>query len=114
MRQRGSGLLDAVAATAVAMTLGAASADLVGASRALSAVTSHERALTVARNVLESAVAAPCGPAPGCAPGLTCDITTEPLGPPFGDAVRVTVQIAFEDGSVSPIRMASARQGSCG
>ena len=41
MSQRGSGLLDAVAATAVALTIGAASTDLTGALRTLANV-SHD------------------------------------------------------------------------
>jgi hypothetical protein len=82
MSERGSGLLDAVAATAVALTIGAASTDLTGALRTLANVSHDADRLGAARNVLDHVVGLPV-PRRRPVRELSCTVSYEPLAGPI-------------------------------
>jgi len=94
MNERGSGMLDAVAATAVALTIGAAMTDLSGALRTLAMVSRDAERLGIARNVLDYVVGAPCAAPPACPPQLSCAVSYEPLPGAIPGAARATVTVA--------------------
>jgi hypothetical protein len=97
MSERGSGMLDAVAATAVALTVGAAATDLGSALRSLTAVSHDAERLGIARNILDHVVGAPCSAPPACPPQLSCTLSYEPLSGPVAGAARATVTVAPAD-----------------
>jgi len=84
-KQRGSSLLEAVVALAVAAAI-LASAATQGLRSAEVVVEAHSasRALTLARNVLDRALAAPCAPATYaaaiCADPYRCTVAAQTLG----------------------------------
>jgi hypothetical protein len=94
MSERGSGMLDAVAATAVALTIGAAATDLSGALNTLASVSRDAERLGIARNILDQVVGAPCSAPPACPPQLSCTLSYEPLSGPVAGAERATVTVA--------------------
>jgi hypothetical protein len=113
MSERGSGLLDAIAATAIGLLVAQTATDTVGAIRALALSEDRDRLLVTARNVLEQAIGAPCGPAPVCPQEATCTIATEAMtsGPPPLSLVRVSVEAAA--GGVAPVQLSSVRAEAC-
>jgi hypothetical protein len=113
MSQRGTSLLDAIAATSVALTLGAATTDLVAGARTLAVIAMRERALTAARNRLELAIATPCAPAAFCGEGLDCGLTTESLHTLAAGLERATVRVTF-DADGNAVRLATVRRAGCG
>ena len=112
-RQRGSGLLDAIAATAIGVLVAYAATDTVGAIRALAGTEDRDRLLVTARNRLERAIAAPCAAAEACPTDLQCTIATEIVagGPPPLARVRVTV--ATTSGSVPAATLTGVRREAC-
>ena len=84
-KQRGSSLLEAVGALAVAAAIlaSAATQGLQSASAVIEA-RSASRALTLARNILDRALAAPCAPASYaaaiCADPYRCTVAAQTLG----------------------------------
>jgi len=115
MSERGSGLLDAVAATAVALTIGAAAADLSGAVRTLASVSRSADLLGAARNMLDYVVGAPCAPLPECPEGLSCNVLYEPLPTAIAGTLRasVTVTRTDEPGGTA-VRLRTAVVAACG
>ena len=113
MSERGSGLLDAIAATAIGLLVAQSATDTVGAIRALALSEDRDRLLITARNVLEQAIGAPCGPVPVCPPEVTCTIESEAMssGPPPLALVRVSVEAAA--GDVPPVQLSSVRDEAC-
>jgi hypothetical protein len=113
MSERGSGLLDAIAATAIGLLVAQTATDTVGAIRALALTEDRDRMLVTARNVLEQAIGAPCGPAPVCPPEVTCTLESEVLtsGPPPLALVRVSVEAA--DGGIPPVQLSSVSAEEC-
>ena len=115
MSERGSGLLDAVAATAVALTIGAASTDLTGALRTLANVSHDADRLGAARNVLDHVVGAPCAAPPACPPELSCTVSYEPLAGPIPGAVRASVAVTnADDPAGSAVTLRTAVVAVCG
>ena len=113
MSERGSGLLDAIAATAIGLLVAQTATDTVGAIRALALTKDRDRLLVTARNVLEQAIGAPCGPAPVCPPEVSCTLESEVLtsGPPALARIRVSVEAT--DGSVAPVQLSGVRAEVC-
>ena len=115
MSQRGSGLLDAVAATAVALTIGAASTDLTGALRSLTAVSHDADLLGAARNALDHVVGAPCAPPPACPQGMSCSVSYEPLATAVAGTARASVTVTMaEDPIGTAVRLRTAVVAVCG
>jgi hypothetical protein len=94
MSERGSGLLDAVAATAVALTIGAVATDLSGSLRTLATVSRDADRLGIARNLLDHVVGAPCSVPPACPPDLSCTVSYEPVSGSITGATRAAVTVA--------------------
>jgi len=115
MSERGSGMLDAVAATAVALTIGAAATDLSGALHTLSMVARDADRLGTARNVLDHVVGAPCAPPPACPPELACTVSYEPIAASVAGAARATVTVtpAAEPAAIA-VRLRTAVVAVCG
>ena len=113
MSERGSGILDAIAATAIGLLLAHAAADTVATIRGLAATGEREQRLVTARNVLEHVIAVPCAPPPPCPGDVTCDVETEALtsGPP--PLARVRVSIAPRDGSAPAVMLTGVRAEAC-
>jgi hypothetical protein len=115
MSQRGSGMLDAVAATAVALTIGAASTDLTGALRTLATVSHEADRLGAARNVLDHVVGAPCAAPPACPPELSCAISYEPLVGAVAGAARASVTVTdAEDPGGRAVSLRTVVVATCG
>lgn len=115
MSERGSGMLDAVAATAVALTIGAAATDLSGALRTLATISRDAERLGVARNVLDHVVGAPCAAPPPCPAELSCSVSYEPLAGSITGATRATVAVAPADDPTSvAVRLRTAVIAACG
>jgi hypothetical protein len=113
MRQRGSGLLDAIAATAVAITMGAAATDLTGATRALRSLMLRDQLLTVARNRLDHTLGAPCAALPVCDSGFVCGLAFEPLDGILPGARRATVSV-IADAEAASVSLSTAIPPGCG
>ena len=94
--QRGSAMLEGVAALGVAaMLLGGAASEGASSSRALADARSLAHALTLARNVLDRALAAPCASAAfatdACEQPFRCTVGAETLGMRAGATGNVLV-----------------------
>jgi hypothetical protein len=113
MSQRGSGLLDAIAATAIGLLVAHAATDTVAAIRALAATEARDRLLVTARNHLEHALAAPCAPVADCPPEAECTIDTVVVsaGPPV--LTRVRVSIAAAGRTLHPATLVGVRKEAC-
>lgn len=96
-RQRGTSLVEAVAALALA---GILLANLAQASRATAAVLRDARAasdvLDAMRVLLEHELGAPCGPRPPCPPAHTCSVSRHAIATTVD---RVVVTVERDDGS---------------
>lgn len=115
MSERGSGLLDAVAATAVALTIGAAAADLSGALRTLANVSRSAELLGAARNTLDYVVGAACAPLPECPAGLSCNVIYEPIPAAIAGTVRASVTVTrTDDPGGTAVRLRTAVVAACG
>jgi len=115
MSERGSGLLDAVAATAIGVLVASTATDTVTAIRTLGAVGQRDRLLVTARNILEHAVGAPCAASAPCPTDMSCSIDRVLLatGPPVLAHVRVTVEAVDDDTDVAPVRLSGVSIESC-
>ncbi len=80
-RARGTSLLEAIVAVGVGAAVVAATTGAIArAARTVADAREQTQATTLARNALDTALAAPCAPAGGgCAPGWRCTMTTTPL-----------------------------------
>lgn len=115
MSERGSGMLDAVAATAVALTIGAAATDLSGAVHTLATVSHEAERLGVARNLLDHVVGAPCATPPACPPSLSCSVGYEPLTGSVAGAARATVNVRPAGEAEAPaLQLHTAVVAACG
>lgn len=120
MRQRGSGLLDAIGATVVAITLGTAATEVAAAFGMLAVVARRNEMLTAAKNLAEHALAAPCAPLPACPPGLSCSVSFDRLDAVGAAARRVSVTVtdastaAAESAERREIRLSGATFADCG
>jgi hypothetical protein len=115
MSERGSGMLDAVAATAVALTIGAVATDLAAALHTLAAVSRDADRLGAARNVLDHLVGAPCASPPSCPPELSCTVSYEPLAGSIPGATRATVTVTPADAPLTAaLRLRTAVVAGCG
>jgi len=115
MSERGSGLLDAVAATAVALTIGAATADLSGSLYTLARVSRSAELLGTARNMLDYVVGAPCAPLPECPAGLSCNVLYEPIPAAIAGTVRASVTVTRTgDPDSTAVRLRTAVVAACG
>ena len=115
MSQRGSGLLDAIAAAAIGTLIASAATDMVAAIEGIGIVEQRERLLVTARNLLEQAVGSPCiAPAP-CPADLACsmDRAVVAAGPPLLARVSVSVEAVDTESSVSPVHMSTVRAETC-
>ena len=112
--RRGTALLDAVGAAAVALTLGVAATDVAVSVSTLGLTARRERALTVARNLVEHAGAAPCAPLPDCPPEMTCALVRDSLDAVTTGTSRLTATVAETDDARVTVRLASAASSGCG
>lgn len=115
MSQRGSGLLDAIAATAIGLMVANAATDTVAAVRALGVVEDRDRLLVTARNLLEQAIGTPCAPTAACPSDMTCTIAREIVtpGPPALARLRVSVETLDDGARVPPVRLVGVSAESC-
>jgi hypothetical protein len=115
MSQRGSGLLDAVAAAAIGALIASAATDTVAAIRSLGIVEQRERLLVTARNLLEQAVGMPCAALAPCPSDLACSMDRAIItaGPPLLARVRVSVEPVDEESRVQPVHMSTVRAELC-
>lgn len=115
MRERGSGLLDAIAATAIGLLVASAATDTVAAIKTLAAVEDREALLVTARNLLEQAVGAPCAATAPCPTEMTCTVERDVLaaGPPPVARVRVSVAAAGASPLLAPVRLTGVSVESC-
>ena len=115
MSERGSGLLDAIAATAIGLLVASAATDTVAAIRMLGVVEHRDRLLVAARNLLEQAVGEPCAAAPPCPTDVTCSVERVLLtsGPPALARIRVAVEALDPDAGVAPVRLSGVRMEIC-
>ena len=106
MSARGSSLLEVAAALAIGSLAAASAASHARSSAlALDHVRRVDRALTAARNALESAVGSPCAstpPAAHCPAGLRCSIAAEEVarhseGAATVRIVRVSAAVHADD-----------------
>jgi hypothetical protein len=114
MRERGSGLLDAVGATAVALTLGIAATDVTLSISTLGRTARREGLLTVARNWVDRAAAAPCAPSPPCPQGVACDLARESLDGVVADASRIIATVTDDADASLRVRLATVAPANCG
>lgn len=95
--QRGTSLVEAVSAIALAAVLLANVAQATGAA---AAVLQRSRAvsdtLDATRALMEHELGAPCGPRPACPAGATCTVARHAL---TATVERVVVTVSLDDGS---------------
>ena len=115
MSERGSGLLDAIAAAAIGTLVASTATDTVAAIRTLREVGERDRLLVTARNVLEQAVGAPCAAPSPCPEDLACSIDRSIVaaGPPLLARIRVSVEPVNAEPSVVAARLATVRMELC-
>jgi hypothetical protein len=115
MSERGSGLLDAIAATAIGLLVAGATTDTVAAIHMIGVVEQRERLLVVARNVLEQAVGEPCAAAAPCPTDTTCSVERVVLaaGPPLLARIRVAVEAVDPNAEAQPVRLSGVRVETC-
>ena len=113
MSQRGSGLLDAIAATAIGLLVAHAATDTRAAKYALASTEARDRLLVIARNQLEHALAAPCAPSADCPSDAACTMETATVaaGPPA--LTRVRVSVVATSGTVPPATLIGVRREVC-
>jgi hypothetical protein len=127
-RARGSSILEAVAALGTAaLLLGGAASTGLNSSRALSEARSIARGLSLGRNVLDRALAAPCAPAgfaaAVCQEPFRCSVAAETLGMRAGAqgdvlVVRLRAEVAVlqeggDERSIARLATIGTRPASC-
>ena len=115
MSERGSGLLDAIAAAAIGTLVASTATDTVAAVRMLREVGERDRLLVIARNLLEQAVGAPCALPSPCPEDLACSIdrTVVAAGPPLLARIRVSVAPIDAESTVVAARLTTVRMELC-
>ena len=113
MTERGSGLLDAIAATAIGLLVAHAASDTVAAVRSLAATGERDRRLVTARNLLEHALAVPCAPAAACPSDMNCAVSTEQLAGGTPALVRVRVSVSPAGDSATAVTLVGVRSEAC-
>lgn len=114
--QRGSSLLETIAATVVAiLLLGGAAEQARSACATVRDARTVTSALTAARNVLDIALATPCASVEtatsACTTGLRCTIASREVGRRTGEAgtvilLHLTVDVSTESGGLDAERLA--------
>jgi hypothetical protein len=117
MSERGSGLLDAVAATAIGLLVASVTTDTVASIRMVGVVQQRDRLLVAARDLLEQALGEPCAASAPCPADMSCSIERVLLtaGPPPLARIRVAVEAVDPDAGVQPVpvRLSGVRIEAC-
>lgn len=117
---RGSGLVESIAAVAIAGLLSAGWTNaLVRQTKMLAEIRERSESMTLARNLLVHAASGDCGPAPDCSSGKTCRMTRTRLrtglatSPPLM-RLEVSVSSAQNDAPAVSLATLAYAGGVCG